>query len=48
MSMQAEAGSRKYKIICSSCGKEDEVPFEPTPGRDVFCRACFSSRKRAK
>ena len=32
---------------CSACGKENTVPFTPTPGRPVFCKECFQSRKFA-
>lgn len=30
-----------HKAICSKCGKECEVPFKPTEGRDVLCNDCF-------
>lgn len=35
-----------YKITCHACGKEDEVPFEPKEGREVYCRECFAERRR--
>jgi CxxC-x17-CxxC domain-containing protein len=34
-----------YAATCSECGKETEVPFNPTPGKPVYCRECFQSRK---
>jgi len=34
-----------HKIICSDCGKEDEVPFKPTEGRPVYCRECFAKHR---
>jgi CxxC-x17-CxxC domain-containing protein len=34
-----------HKATCSECKKECEVPFKPTPGKDVFCRDCFAKRK---
>lgn len=34
-----------HKIICSECGKEDEVPFKPTEGRPVYCRECYAKRR---
>lgn len=34
-----------HKIICSECGKEDEVPFKPTEGRPVYCRECFQKHR---
>src|SRR3989338_5435900 len=37
--------SEKFKIICSNCGREDTVPFAPTPGRPVYCRDCMDKIK---
>lgn len=34
-----------YSATCSECGKPTEVPFNPTPGKPVYCRECFQSRK---
>lgn len=34
-----------HKAVCSSCGKECEVPFKPTEGRPVFCKDCYMSQK---
>ena len=34
-----------HKAICSDCGKECEVPFEPTPGRPVYCRECYQKHR---
>lgn len=31
----------KYKAICDSCGKEIMVPFEPQPGKPVYCKECL-------
>lgn len=36
-----------YPATCSECGQQTEVPFNPTPGKPVFCRDCFQSRKAA-
>ena len=30
-----------FTAVCSECGKETEVPFEPREGRPVYCRDCF-------
>jgi CxxC-x17-CxxC domain-containing protein len=30
---------------CSECGVETTVPFRPTQGRPVLCRACFQSKR---
>ena len=34
-----------YPAVCSECGQETEVPFAPTPGKPVYCRDCFQSRR---
>ena len=31
-----------FPAICASCGKETEVPFEPTNGKPVYCRDCYN------
>ncbi|MDQ2682191.1 MAG: zinc-ribbon domain containing protein [Chloroflexota bacterium] len=31
---------------CSNCGGEAVVPFQPRPGRPVYCRKCYGSRVR--
>ena len=35
----------RTKIKCASCGKEDEVPFKPREGSEVFCRDCFNKKR---
>ncbi|HUR25179.1 MAG TPA: CxxC-x17-CxxC domain-containing protein [Candidatus Thermoplasmatota archaeon] len=32
-----------FDTTCTRCGSATQVPFKPTPGRDVFCRDCFRS-----
>ena len=42
------AGSRQmYPAVCSSCGKETEVPFQPRNDKPVYCRECFQQRRPA-
>jgi len=36
---------KMYKAVCAECGVQCEVPFMPRPGRAVYCKKCFSSRK---
>lgn len=31
-----------YPVVCSECGKQTEVPFEPRNGRPVYCRDCYN------
>ncbi|HEX4921002.1 DNA-directed RNA polymerase [Candidatus Bathyarchaeota archaeon] len=35
-----------HKVVCSDCGKETEVPFQPTEGRPVYCRDCYQKHRR--
>jgi CxxC-x17-CxxC domain-containing protein len=32
---------RMFDAECATCGGPARVPFEPTPGRPVYCRDCF-------
>ena len=42
----SSGGSRQmYPAVCSSCGKETEVPFQPTAGKPVYCRECFQQQR---
>ncbi len=41
----AKESENKFKAVCSLCGKETTVPFEPEPGRPVYCRDCVAKIK---
>lgn len=30
-----------YPAVCASCGKDTEVPFQPSGERPVYCNECF-------
>lgn len=34
-----------YQAVCSECGAETSVPFQPSSGRPVYCRNCFQAKK---
>jgi len=34
-----------YPAVCSSCGKQTEVPFQPRSDKPVYCRDCFQARR---
>lgn len=41
-------GSRSremFPAVCSQCGKQTEVPFEPRGDRPVYCSDCFASQR---
>src|SRR5438067_9472364 len=41
----ASRGPREmYSAICSSCGKEAQVPFQPSGDKPVYCSDCFQQR----
>lgn len=33
--------------FAAKCGKQTQVPFNPTQGRDVLCKECFDAEKAA-
>lgn len=33
-----------FSAICSSCGKEAQVPFQPSGDKPVYCSDCFQQR----
>ena len=33
-----------FDTVCSACGKETQVPFEPRGDKPVYCRDCYRSR----
>ena len=35
-----------FTAVCSACGAETTVPFEPDPSRAIFCRPCYQQRKK--
>jgi len=41
-----ERGPRQmYPATCDNCGKQTEVPFQPTTGKPVYCSDCFRERR---
>ena len=34
-----------HKTNCTKCGNGCEVPFKPTPGKDVLCGDCFKASR---
>lgn len=39
-------GRQLFTTMCSSCGNETQVPFQPAAGRPVFCRDCFIKKQQ--
>jgi len=36
-----------HPAVCGACGKDTEVPFQPSGDRPVYCSDCFRDRRRA-
>ncbi|MEW5855554.1 MAG: CxxC-x17-CxxC domain-containing protein, partial [Myxococcota bacterium] len=36
----------RFEVKCSECGANTTVPFEPAPGRPVYCRNCYQNKRR--
>jgi len=34
------------RVVCADCSKECEIPFKPSGGRSIYCKECFSKRKK--
>ena len=34
-----------YSVVCASCGKDTQVPFEPREGRPVYCSDCYAKTR---
>ena len=37
-----------FPAVCTSCGKETEVPFQPTAGKPVYCQDCFQQQRQTR
>lgn len=39
-------GTREmFAAVCADCGKECQVPFNPTDGKPVYCSECYAERR---
>ena len=34
-----------FPAVCAQCGKDTQVPFQPTGDRPVYCSDCFSAQR---
>lgn len=44
-SMGGRRERQMYPAVCSECGVETTVPFQPTGDRPIYCRDCFQSKR---
>ena len=40
----SRAPREMFSATCSSCGKEAQVPFQPSNDKPVYCSECFQQR----
>jgi CxxC-x17-CxxC domain-containing protein len=43
-SSSGRAQREMFSATCSSCGKEAQVPFQPSSDKPVYCSDCFQQR----
>lgn len=36
-----------FPAVCSQCGKETQVPFQPRGDKPVYCSDCFAEKRQA-
>lgn len=46
--MNEPSGAKMFTAVCSNCGKNTMVPFEPAKGRPVYCEDCFEKVQSGK
>ena len=34
-----------YPAVCSACGKDTQVPFQPRTDKPVYCSDCFATQR---
>ena len=44
----SRADRRMHSVVCATCGKETEVPFEPRQGRPVYCDECYAKMRDSR
>ena len=37
-----------YPAVCSSCGKDTQVPFQPRTDKPVYCSDCFETQRGSR
>ncbi|CAN5897840.1 hypothetical protein BH24CHL4_BH24CHL4_23990 [soil metagenome] len=40
-----QSSETRFEIECAACGAATTVPFEPTNGRPVYCRPCYTAMR---
>jgi CxxC-x17-CxxC domain-containing protein len=42
---RASGPREMFPAVCDECGKNTQVPFQPTSGKPVYCSDCFERRR---
>jgi CxxC-x17-CxxC domain-containing protein len=42
-----QSDPRGTSVICSACGQQTTVPFEPRGDRPVYCQNCYGAQKKS-
>jgi CxxC-x17-CxxC domain-containing protein len=37
-----------FAVVCAQCGRNTEVPFEPSDGRPVYCGDCYRTVRASR
>jgi CxxC-x17-CxxC domain-containing protein len=37
-----------FDAICDKCGSRCQIPFQPRPGKQVFCSHCFEEKEKGE
>ncbi|MFC1790440.1 CxxC-x17-CxxC domain-containing protein [Patescibacteria group bacterium] len=40
-----QQGRQLYDVKCAECGKDTQVPFQPSGTRPVYCRDCYMQKR---
>lgn len=43
---QMNTDRQMFDAICDKCGSRCQIPFQPRPGKQVFCSHCFEQKER--
>ncbi len=43
-----EFNREKFKVKCSTCGIDAEVPFKPIEDKPVYCADCYKKQRPEK
>lgn len=40
-----DSNTNRFPAVCSQCGAETTVPFQPSGNRPIYCINCYRARK---